>query len=208
MIFEAQLGRLRERWERLSARERTLLSAMGATFLAMVTIISGFLITDGLSNVEEHNSEARQALHDLETQRESYLKSKAKAAQLETRLGKTPVQLQGFLEQVAKDVGVEIPESNEEPAQVGKQFTARSVQIRLKQVTIENLTRFLRGIETGPNIVVVTALNMRTRDDKHQELEVELTVTTYDRNPEKKEKEKEKDKDKGKDSIDGKGDPT
>lgn len=188
MIFEAQLGRMQERWERLSPRERTLITGAGATFLAMVTVISGFLITDGLSSVEEHNSDARQALHDLETQRESYLKAKAKSAQLETRLGRTPVQLQGFLEQVAKEVGVEIPESNEEPPQVGKQFTARSVQLRLKQVTLDNLSRFLRGIETGPNLVVVSGLNVRTRDDKHQELEVELTVTTYERNAEKKDK--------------------
>lgn len=199
MILEAQIGRLRERWERLSPRERTLVSAMGATFIAMATIISGFLITDGLATVEEHNSDARQALHDLETQRESYLRAKAKASQLETRLGKTPVALQGFLEQVAKEVGVEIPEANEEAPQVGKQFTTRSVQLRLKQVTLENLTRFLRGIETGPNLVVVSAVNVRTRDDKHVELEVELTVTTYEHNAEKKEKDKDKagKKDKG-----------
>lgn len=193
---EGLLGRLRERWERLSPRERTLLSIMAGTFVVMVTVITGFLITDGLSTLDEHNADARAALHDLETQREGYLKAKAKAAQLETRMGKTPVQLQGFLEQAAKDAGVEIPESNEQPAQVGKQFTERSVEIRLKSVTLESLTKFLKGIETGPNLVVVTALNIRTRDDKHQDLEVELTVTTYEHNAEKKEKGEKGDKGK------------
>ena len=189
MMFEAQLGRLRERWERLSARERTLVSAAGVTFVATTTIIVGFLIIDGLAALEEHNADARQALHDLETQREGYLKAKAKAAQLETRMGKTPVQLQGFLEQVGKDAGVEIPASDEQAAQpAGKQFQERSVTLRLKQVSLENLTKFMRGIETGPNLVVVTGLTIRTRDDKHQDLEVEMTVTTYDRVTEKKDK--------------------
>lgn len=189
MIFEVQIGRLQERWERLSPRERTLLAAMAITFMFMSTVIVGFFISDGLSTLDERNAEARSALHDLETQREAYLKAKAKAAQLETRLGKTPVQLQGFLEQVAKEAGVEIPESNEQPAKdAGKQFSERSVDLRLKQVTLENLTKFLRGIETGPNLVVVTALTIRTRDDKHQDLEVEMTVTTYEHSAEKKDK--------------------
>jgi type II secretory pathway component PulM len=186
MMFEAQIGRLRERWERLSPRERTLLTIMGATFAVMVTVITGFVISDGLSTLEERNADARQALRDLETQREAYLKAKAKASALETRMPKTPVALQGFLEQVAKEAGVEIPESNEQPPQpAGKQFTARSVDLRLKQVTLESLAKFLRGIESGANLVVVTGLTIRTRDDKHQDLEVELTVTTWDRVSEK-----------------------
>jgi hypothetical protein len=190
MIFEAQIGRLRERWERLSARERTLLSAMGITFVAMTTLIIGFVITDGLATLDERNADARQALHDLETQRDGYLKAKAKAAQLETRMGKTPVQMQGFLEQVGKEAGVEIPESDEQAAQPsGKsQFSERSVTLRLKQVSLEALTKFMRGIESGPNLVVITGLNIKTRDDKHQDLEVEMTVTTWDRASEKKDK--------------------
>jgi hypothetical protein len=198
MMFEAQIGHLRERWERLSARERTLLSAMGITFFAMTTLIIGFLITDGLATLDEHNADARQALHDLETQREGYLKAKAKAAQLETRMGKTPVQLQGFLEQVGKESGVEIPESDEQAAQpAGKsQFTERSVTLRLKQVSLEALTKFMRGIESGPNLVVITALNIKSRDDKHQDLEVEMTVTTWDRATEKKDKAASKKGDK------------
>lgn len=197
MIFEAQLGRLRERWERMSPRERTLVSAAGATFVLMVVIISGFLITDGLANLDEKNADARQALRDLETQRDSYLRAKAKAMQLESRVGHSPVQLQGFLEQVAKETGVEIPESNERaPTPAGKQYVERSVDIRLKQVTLPTLAKFLKGIESGPNIVVVTSLSIHTRDDKHEDLEVEMTVTTYERATEKKDKPGEKKGDK------------
>ena len=35
----------------------------------MVTLIVGFLITDGLSSMEERNADMRQALRDLDTQR-------------------------------------------------------------------------------------------------------------------------------------------
>ena len=197
MMFESQIGRLRERWERMSPRERTLVSAAGATFALMIVIISGFVITDGLATLEERNSDARQALHDLDTQRDNYLRAKAKASQLEARVGHTPVQLQGFLEQVAKESGVEIPESNERAAApAGKQYMEHSVEIRLKQVTLPTLTKFLKGIENGPNLVVVTALSVHTRDDKHEDLEVEMTVSTYEKAAEKKDKPGEKKGDK------------
>ena len=195
MIFEAQLGRLSERWERLSPRERTLLTALGATFIVMLTLILGFVVTDRISTVEGENADARQALLDLETQREPYLRAKAKASAMEARMGKTPVQLQGFLEQVAKDSGVEIPESNElTPQPAGKQFMERSVTIRLKQVTLDSLAKFLKGVEGGQNLVVVTALDVRTRDDKHENLEVEMTVTTYERVSDKTKSSKKGDK--------------
>ena len=195
MIFESQLGRLSERWERLSPRERTWLTALGATFVVMMSLILGFIVTDRISTVESENAEARQALLDLATQREPYLKAKAKATAMEARMGKTPVQLQGFLEQVAKDSGVEIPESSDlAPQPAGKQFMERSVTIRLKQVTLDSLAKFLKGVEGGQNLVVVTALNVRTRDDKHENLEVEMTVTTYERVSEKTKSGKKGDK--------------
>ena len=94
MTFNDRMQALRDKWERLSQRERTMVGAMGVTFVIMVTLIVGFLITDGLSSMEERNADMRQALRDLDTQRDSYLRLKAKTAQMATRLGSQPVQLQ------------------------------------------------------------------------------------------------------------------
>jgi hypothetical protein len=189
MIGEGRLQKLRDRWERLSSRERMLVSAMGVTFVVMVTLIVGFFITDGLATFQGRNDDMRQALRDIELHRATYVKAKAKTAQLETRLGKTPIQLGGYLEQAAKESGVEIPESNDRPAVAsGKHYTERSVDLRLRQVKLEALAKFLKRIETGPNLVIVTALNIKTRDDKHEDLDVEMTVSTYERAVEKKEK--------------------
>jgi hypothetical protein len=121
-------------------------------------------------------------LHDLDTQRDNYLKLRAKSQQIEVRLGATPVQLGGYLEQAAKDAGVEITESNEEaPAQTGNNFVQRTVGLRLKAVTLEQLVKFMRAIETGRNLVVVTSLHITTRDDKHQQLDVDMAVSTFQR---------------------------
>ncbi|HEX4457946.1 MAG TPA: type II secretion system protein GspM, partial [Polyangia bacterium] len=98
MTLTERLQALRDWWERLSQRERTLVSAMVATAIVIVTLGVGYFITDGLETLDQRNSDMRQALRDLDTQRDAYLRMKAKAAQQETRLGQAPVQLQSYLE--------------------------------------------------------------------------------------------------------------
>jgi hypothetical protein len=193
-MIRERLQALRDRWERLSSRERTMVSALGITVVIMLTLIFGFIITDGLATLGERNADMRQALRDLETRREPYLREKAKTLELEQRIGRTPVQLQGYLEAAAKEAGVEIPESNERPpAPAGKHYVERAVDLRLRQVKIDALVKFLRKIESGPNnVVMVTSLSIRTRDDKHEDLDVELTVSTFDHATEKKEKKGDK----------------
>ena len=193
MTFNDRMQALRDKWERLSQRERTMVGAMGVTFVLMLTLIVGFLITDGLSSMEERNADMRQALRDLDTQRDSYLRLKAKTAQMETRLGTTPVQLQGYVEQAAKEAGVEISDSSDRPAvSAGKKFIERSVDLHLKPMTIDQLTKFMKAIETGRSLVVVTQLTVRTRDDKHQQLDVDMSVSTYERDTGKGAVKKEK----------------
>jgi len=193
MTFNDRIQTLRDKWERLSQRERTMVGAMGVTFVIMVTLIVGFLITDGLSSMEERNSDMRQALRDLDTQRDKYLVMKAKVAQMETRLGTTPVQLQGYVENAAKEAGVEISDSTDRAAAAaGKKFIERSVDLHLKPATIDQITKFMKAIETGRSLVVVKELSVRTRDDKHQQLDVDMVVSTFERDTGKGAVKKEK----------------
>jgi len=193
MTFNDRMQALRDKWERLSQRERTMVGAMGVTFVIMVTLIVGFLITDGLSTMEEHNADMRQALRDLDTQRDSYIRMRAKTAQMETRLGATPVQLQSYVENAAKEAGVEISDSTDRPASAaGKKFIERSVDLHLKPVTLDQVTRFMKAIETGRSLVVVKELTVRTRDDKHEQLDVDMTVSTYERATDKNALKKDK----------------
>jgi type II secretory pathway component PulM len=179
MTLNDRMQALRDKWERLSQRERAMVSALGVTFVVMVTLIVGFLITDGLSSMEERNAQMRQALRDLDTQRDNYLRMKAKMQQMETRMGSQPVQLQAYVEAAAKEAGVEIPDSVERSAPVGKKFVQRTLDLHMR-ATLDQLTRFMKAIETGKSLAVVTELKVRTRDDKHQLLDVDLSVSTYE----------------------------
>jgi hypothetical protein len=179
---------LKARWERLTERERVAVASLGMVMLAMVMAIVGFLVGTSLNDLEEDNAGMRAAIKDLDTNRDTYQKLRNKSSSLEVRLGHGPVQLEGILEAAANQSDVTISETVErQPVPVGnKKFIERAVDVRLQKVTLDQLAKFMRKIETGANLVVVTQLNVRTRDDKHEDLQVEMTVSTWEKAQETK----------------------
>jgi type II secretion system (T2SS) protein M len=196
MALSDKLNELRGRWDRLADRERSLIGGLGILVVIVAVLGVGISIAQGLSDLEEENGAIRQALKDIDANRDTYQRARAKTAQLEVRMGRGGVQLQGFLESAAKEAGVEIAETVErQPVPAGKKYVEKTVDLRLSKVGLDALAKFLRKIETGPNLVITSGLNLRSRDDKHEDLEVDLSVSTYEHAPEQKAShKKEKDK--------------
>jgi len=97
------------------------------------------------------------------------------------------------VENAAKEAGVEISDSSDRPAAAaGKKFIERSVDLHLKPATLDQITKFMKAIETGRSLVVVKELSVRTRDDKHQQLDVDMVVSTFERDTGKGAVKKEK----------------
>ena len=129
MTFNDRMQALRDKWERLSQRERTMVGAMGVTFVLMMTLIVGFLITDGLSSMEERNADMRQALRDLDTQRDSYLRMQGQdgadgdAARLAAGAAGRAISKRRPRRRASTS-----PSQNEQPAApAGKKFIERTV---------------------------------------------------------------------------------
>lgn len=178
---------LKARWDRLSERERMLVGLLGAAAVLIVLVIIVVLGDSALGDLRGTNQNIRQALKDIEAHRDAYVRARSKTAALESRIGKGSVALEGFLESAANQSDILISETNEQQPQVVKntKYTERNVDLRIRKCNLEQLAKFLRKIETGPNLVVVTGLTARVRDDKHEDLEVEMRVTTWERAPDK-----------------------
>lgn len=179
------LARLRDAFEGLSARERSLLALLGAVIVLLLFLVGAYTLYDRIDTLEERNLAMEKALSDIAKKRGPYLQARARQAQLDSRIGNSPLQLSGFLEGIAKEQSIEIRETNPRtPEPIGKKYIQQSVDLRLGRVKLEPLLKFMHRLETYPNnLVLVTQLSIRNRDDKHEEFEVDMTVSTYEHAP-------------------------
>jgi hypothetical protein len=179
----SRFAQIRAQWDRLSTRERRLVSLLGGCLVACVVISVGWLITDGLRTIEERNADMRQALKDIATHREEFIRARSETNTKERMIPKEAPPLQGYLEAAAKELDITIPEMNERPPQArGKNFVEKSVDIKLRGVGLLQLAEMMRKVETGTsNVIVISRLYIRTRFNQHDQLDAEMTVSTFER---------------------------
>ncbi|HMY57721.1 MAG TPA: hypothetical protein PKL17_06000 [Pseudomonadota bacterium] len=188
-------ARVREFLDGLAPRERALLMTLVITVLGLGMLGGAVYLYDRIDTLEEQTDAMQRALRDIAKKRGPYLQARARAQELDRRIGTTPLQLSGFLEGLAKENSIEIRETNPRtPEPMGKKYMQQSVDLRISKVGLESLLKFMHKIETYPsNLVLVTQLNVRSRDDKHQEFEVDMTVSTYEHAPKTAAKDKKGD---------------
>jgi type II secretory pathway component PulM len=180
-----RFSRITARWERLSTRERSLITGLVGVFALMLSGAFVYVVWSSLSEIDQHNAATRQALKDIAQNREAFLENRRRMAAQETRIGSQPVQLSSMIEQAATDADVKIDESNERtPTPRGKKFVEKGMDVKIRKVPLDKLAKFMRRIETGPHLVTVDRLLIRTRYNEHDQLDVELGVSTYEHAPE------------------------
>ena len=174
-------GRISASISRMTARERAMLIALLGIFFACGAALLVVLILDGLGTLRDQTSQMRTALGAIASERDAYLDRKQENTSQRARLPAAPA-LQGYPEKAALDVGISIPQSDERaPIPRGKRHVERSVDIKLRDVNLEQLARFLHKIETGPYLVVTSQLGVRPRYGNRERMDAEITVSTFDR---------------------------
>ncbi|MCS6901241.1 MAG: type II secretion system protein GspM [Myxococcales bacterium] len=177
------MSRLSAWFAELSPRERRLLSLFGLLAGAFLLCLVPMGFTSVLSSRREVNAELREAIQKIQANRETIKMQQARRDQVAARYAKKAPKLGGFLEQLAKETGVEIPEAQERPeTPIGKRYVERSTQIRLRKVGGLPLLRFLEKIEQSSYPLAITRLNVRKRGADRDSFDVEMIVSAYDRN--------------------------
>jgi type II secretory pathway component PulM len=173
---------LNSEWNRMAPRERRLVAGLIGAVVAFALLVTGFLFVESLRDIAESNSDAREALADIARHRDEYQAAKERMVQQEVRIGSEPPQLNADLEAASHEAGIPIPEIIEQPAtDVTKRYREHKVDLKLRQVDLQSLAKFLNKIETGRRLIVVTRLYIRRRFSEGQTLDVELTATAYER---------------------------
>jgi hypothetical protein len=174
--------RLRDSWERLGARERRLLSLLGVVTVVCGVLYVAFMIQEGLSNLESHNDDARTVLATLDSRRDELVEAKSKQNEVVAVIGEEPTALPTYLEKIAGEIGVQIKQQTDKPTVTKGKFHEHSTEITLYDVTLDQLARFLRGIETASPVVVTTKLIVKRSNLQKEKMDrVQIIVATYSR---------------------------
>jgi hypothetical protein len=179
-------------WERMAPKQRRWILGLAAACLGGFMLLVTTLAFSSISDLEEGNADIREALAAIAKHRDEYLEAKARNAIQEARIGIDPPQLTGDLEAAARAENVQIAESSERPeAPAGRRYVQHDLDIKMREVDLQGLSKFLRRVETGPRLIVVTRLSLKRRYSEAEKLDVELTATAFERVKEDKKKKPE-----------------
>lgn len=174
--------RVRDFWERLGARERRMAALFGFVLVAVGVLFVVFTIHDGLSDLARHNDDTRAVLQTIASRRDELLQAKSKQGEVVAMIGDEAPALQTYLEKVGGEAGVQIKAQSPKPTVTKGKFHEYATQITLFDINLEQLAKFLRGIETQSPIVVTQRLNIRRSSMQKEKLDkVDMTVATYSR---------------------------
>ena len=189
--FARPLAYFTGEWERLAPKQRRTLAILVGTALGVVTIFVFWFVFSSISELEEDNAAIRDALSAIAKNRDIYLDAKSRSDQQAARIGTEPPQLTGDIEAAAKEEQIEIAESSERPpTPAGKRYVEHDVDIKIHEVGLQPLTKFMRRLETGPRLIFFTRLSIKRRFSDAEKLEVEATATALERVREEKGKKK------------------
>lgn len=181
-------------WGRMAPRERRWVTALAVCVAGMAVLLVTYFVASTIGELEDSNADTRDALVAIAKHRDEYLEAKARGKADEARVGNAQPQIMADLEAAARELSVQIPESTERPAvAAGRRYMQHDVDLKLRQVDLQTLSKFLQKVETGAHLIVFTRMSVKRRYSEQDKLDVDLTATAFSRVDEKS-KKKEQDK--------------
>lgn len=166
---------------RLSTRERMMVGGLGLVAVLLVVGVVGYVVISSLNVIEENNDRTRQAIKDMRRFGTSYIKQRQRVAALKVRMpSERSIELNSFVEKAAKKVDVKIAESEETTPVEGDEYVQRGLEIKLRKVTVKQVAELIKQLESSPQLVQITRLNVQSSWGQHETLTVEMVISTFE----------------------------
>jgi general secretion pathway protein M len=152
------LDAFRDYWEKLSDRERRMLSIMGGVLLLVVVFGVVWTTSSAVAEVEEERNAIRSVLADIDRAQDLLAKRQAERAAIEARYQVKAPPLAAYLESKAKEQGLEVRQVAEEPEKTINGYRRQSVRAGLAGVSLRPFMHLLVAIEQEPSPVAIERL--------------------------------------------------
>ncbi|XXF75985.1 type II secretion system protein GspM [Myxococcaceae bacterium GXIMD 01537] len=175
LLNQAQLA-----FERLSARERRMVTVMGAALLAFVLFITIFSFASSAARYRSRTADKMAKLQEVQVLAASYRDAQQARQAMEQQLTAANVQLITYIGEKASAAGIEVPTlSPKGDVGIGDgKIVESTVELTLTDVDLRKLTDFLRTVESGPGVVKVKTLRIEPRPASNT-LTAWVGVSTY-----------------------------
>ncbi len=171
----------RSSFGRLSTRERMMVGGLGLVAVLLVVGVVGYVVISSLNEIEDNNDRMRQAIKDMRRFGTAYMKQRQRVAALKVRMpSERSIELNSFVEKAAKKVDVKIAESEETTPVEGDEYVQRGLEIKLRKVTVKQVAELIKQLESSPQLVQITRLNVQSSWGQHETLTVEMVVSTFE----------------------------
>jgi general secretion pathway protein M len=193
------LDAIKERFSNLTDRERILVIAFASVFCVTIAAVSFALVKKKTGDLKSTIEENTAILAELKENREELSDKIRLKEQEEARFENPAPPLLGLLEKLGGEAGIDIPESRDLPDEIiGKKWTHKSVEIRLRKIGLDSLVHFMVKIknENRSYPLAVTKMNIKKRAGEPNSYDIQMTVSTYSKKGSTKKKASQKDEDK------------
>jgi hypothetical protein len=173
---------LMDYWERMAPRERRLVTLLGIVVLVGLFVIIGVQIKRGLSSLEDQNAATLEALELLEKKQAQDAEPKTIEQMAAESIGETSPPLGSYLEDISKSVEITVRQATARPPGPPKGgFIEKAVDIELRGITLDQLARFLKQVETRSPGVVTQRMYVKPYIGDRVRLDADLTISVFER---------------------------
>lgn len=164
----------------LSARERRMVMAAGFAVSVFVVFMVTFSFSNKATAIRSRTTQKIDKLTRVQELAASYNQSRAQREMAERQLAASNIRLSSFLEDIAKQKGVELPTINPKAdvALEGTKIVESSVEVTLTDVKLNRLLEFLQAVEGAPGVVKVKYMRLEPRVAS-ESITAWLQIATY-----------------------------
>ena len=174
--------RLLDAFNGLEARERMLVSIVGALVLAalLYVLVVGPILRASQRG-EDRLATADQRLQVMQRLRRDYDDVKGRLADVEQRIQRgARSELRTTLESLAQQASVKVESMEPQASPAHPKYRETKVEVGLKNVTLAQTVHYLHQIDIAPQALSVKSLRIRTRAEQPDLLDVSFTVSSFE----------------------------
>lgn len=172
--------RARDFWDRISPRERLLVTLLAIGAPLALVIWLGLSIRDGLIERGERNEHMRDALEVIAQLR---AKGPQAAPADEVPIPDQPLALETYVTKAADKNQLKFTGSIETRKKPQNGFVTQTVTLKLDDISTEQLKAFLYEVENGNKTVAVTRLEVRRDFRDKKKIDVSFEISAYSKEP-------------------------